>query len=162
MNQHDKSLKRLAEAYECGAKSLNKVEFILLKNSKYKNLLREEDFKPRFEKLLESVETGETVERLPAIKKHFFGHSRRLNINTARHIVQDLIDDLEEHFGVGLENQDLSKYDKLSITEVKDFIKYYCMKKRKAHRCTFDRILKAAINANSLTSLMMHLGSMTL
>jgi len=162
MNQNDKGLKRLAEAYECGAKSLNKVEFILLKNSKYKNLLKEEDFKPRFEKLLESAETGESVERLPAIKKYFFGHSRRLNISTARHIVQDLIDDLEEHFGVGVENQDLAKYDKLSITEVKDFIKYYCMKNRKAHRCTFDRILKAAINSNSLTSLMMHLGSMTL
>ena len=162
MNQNDKALKRLAEAYECGAKSLNKVEFILLKNSKYKNLLKEEDFKPRFEKLLESAETGESVEKLPAIKKQFFGHSRRLNITTARHLVQDLIDDLEEHFGVGVENQDLNKHNKLNLTQVKDFIKYYCIKQRKAHRLTYDRILKAANDAHSLDSLMMHLGSMTL
>ncbi len=162
MNAYEKKLKRLAEAYECGIKTLNKVEFSLLKNSKYKNLLKEDEYKPRFEKLLENARTGEKTEFRPFFKKNRFGHSKRLNISIARHIVQDLIDDLEERFDVGVENQDLDKYEKLSLTDVRDFIKYYCAKKRKAHRLTFDRIQKAAENARSLTSLMLELEAMTL
>lgn len=162
MNTYDKHLKHLAEAYVAGGKSLTESEFAALKNSKYKNLLKEDTYKSKFTNLFENALGGKSIEKGSRIKPYALGHSRHLNINTARHLVTDLIDDLEEKFGIGIENESLSKHDKISLTDVKDFVKYYCVKKHQDHENTFKRIAEAIQRARSVKSFLLELRSMTI
>jgi len=162
MNKYDKHLKHLAESYAAGGKTLTKSQFEALKNSKYKNLLKEDTFKSKFSNLLESAFKSEPIKKGSMIKPYALGHSRHLNINTARHLVTDLIDDLEEEFGIGIENESLSKHDKIDLHAVKDFIKYYCVKRHQEHENTFERIAEVAKRAKSLKSLLLELRSMTI
>jgi len=162
MNTYDKHLKHLAEAHVAGGKSLTPSEFAALKNSKYKNLLKEDTYKSKFTNLLENALASKPIKKGSMIKPYALGHSRHLNINTARHLVTDLIDELEEKFGIGIENENLSKHDEISLTEVKDFIKYYCVKKHREHENTFNRIVEASHRAKSVGSLLLELRSMTI
>jgi hypothetical protein len=162
MKIEDKILKRIAEAYVVENKTLSKSEFELLKNSKYKNLLKEETFKTRFSNLFESAVQGKEIEKKQTPVRKLFGHSIYFNLNTSRHTISDLIDEIEEHFGIGIENEKLGKYDDVDLDDLKDFIKLYLVKAKKEHTETFRRIHNANVRARSVRSLLLHLRSMTI
>jgi hypothetical protein len=161
MTPEQKALKRLAEAYVELEIPLTESEFYALKNSKYKNLLKEESYKSSFDKIMESWSSDDGDEDEGYVNKRNYplGHSHRYNVNTYRELVKDLIDEIEEHFGIGIENEDLDKSDKIHLHELKQFIKYYIIKNEDKHSTTFERIRDAVNSARSVDGLLLHLNS---
>jgi hypothetical protein len=159
MTNEQKTLKRLAEAYiELGI-FLTESEFYALKNSKYKNLLKEEEYKSTFEKITESWSNEEEEDDYVHKRNYPLGHSHRFNVNVYRELVQDLIDEIDEHFGIGIENEDPDKKENVQLHELKEFIKYYILKHGGKHTQTFDKIKQAANSSKSVTGLLLHLNS---
>jgi hypothetical protein len=159
MTKEQKALKRLAEAYiELGI-SLTESEFYALKNSKYKNLLREEEYKSSFEKITESWSDENEEDGYVHKRNYPLGHSHRFNVNIYRELVQDLIDEIDEHFGIGIENEDPDKKENVQLHELKEFIKYYILKHESKHMQTFDKIRQAMNSSKSVTDLISYLNS---
>jgi hypothetical protein len=159
MNNDQRNLKHLAEAYVYSRKKLTRLEFEALKNSKYSVILRESEYKSPFESIIEHVALP-AEEKKSAKKEKFFGHSRHVNVNTSRHYIGRLIDDLEENFGIGVENQNPYKRRDVDLHELKDFIKYYVIQHGDKHPETFRRVKEAAADARSSADLIMHLQSL--
>jgi hypothetical protein len=160
MEKNQRNLKHLAEAYVYSHKKLTRLEFEALKNSKYSVVLREKEYKSSFDTIREHVALGEAETKKAPKKEKFFGHSRHVNVNTSRHYIKELIDDLEEHFGIGVENQNPYKSRDVDIHELKDLIKYYVIQHGDKHSETFRRVKEAANDARSSADLIMHLHSL--
>lgn len=161
MTPEQKALKRLAEAYVELELPLTESEFYALKNSKYKNLLKEKEYKSSFDKIVESWSDDEEDDDGAYVckRKYPLGHSHRYNVNTHRELVKDLIDEIEEHFGIGIENEDLDKLYKINLHDVKDFVKYYILKNEEKHALTYNRIKEAVNTARTVDGLLLHLNS---
>ncbi len=158
MDTEEIELKRLAEGYHYNMIDLKESEFNALKNSKYSHLLREKEYKPKFEKVLESFNKNENKN---SYKKRIkpYGHSHYFNINTSRSLIQDLIDRIEKEFDLGIDNDDIDKYEKVSLDDLKDFVRYYSIKNHKNHMETIKRIENVFKNASSVEDLVLELYS---
>lgn len=116
-----KQLKKLAEDHYYTGKKLTPEEVFLLEQSKYKGIVKKEsNFKKIFEYFATPYKEEENSYTAPLRK---WKRMRMPSLN--RRGVGSLIDEIEEKYGLGIENFSLTKYDTVNLEELKSFIKEY-------------------------------------
>jgi hypothetical protein len=112
-----KQLKNLAEAHIFTGRELTDEEYNLLRESKYANVIKR---KTEFDKLLENALPGEVSYELPKSyqKRKYTGFGLGINKGDVDH----LIDMVEDHFKLGVDNPSTKKYMVVNLDELKSFI----------------------------------------
>lgn len=138
-------LKYLAEQHYCFNKKLKPEEEKLLKNSKYKSLIHSNTtFDSLFERCIsEQIETFTKTKR----KGIFNGGNKEA--------VRALVDDIEETFGIGIENMSLTKFEDVDFKKVQTYIKNYLDKhKEEIGGRTFAELQEIATNSTDIYELL--------
>lgn len=122
MNIKEKNLKRLAEQHFFLGKKLTPEETFLLENSKYKGIVKKDG---KFSKMLEQYNYGEQEE---PFKPRTVKRRRMYTPGVDKRTINDLVDDIEDKYNLGIENASPSKYKAVNVDEVKQFIQQYADK----------------------------------
>lgn len=110
-----KEIKKLAEQYYYYGKELTLFEREIISKSKFKDILRPPEHKT-FNKLIEKLlDSDKDIEKRKS--KPYMGVDTML--------ISDLVDEIEEHFDLGINNRDLEKFDKINVNDLKNFINKY-------------------------------------
>lgn len=131
MNKELKKLKKLAEKHFYKNRTLTKQERFLLENSPFAGSIRADKRDYSFYKVLEQFgEVSDIPELAENNEKESPKKYRRqfVNSNVNRAYLSELIDDLEEEFGLGVFNRSLYKYEGVDFNRLKKFIDYHCKK----------------------------------
>ena len=160
MKKEEIKLKALAENHILFGKSINKLQFELIKNSKYGKYLQEETYKPKFEKLFENVLQGKPTEKVLDTEEDYPEYM--FNINTDKGFIDFLVHELEDRFDVGPFNNSLKKYNNIDLKEVVDFIKSYIIKNKLDHKHTLDRLNDSISRAKTAKDLIFDIRSLSL
>jgi hypothetical protein len=118
---NSKEIKHLAEAHYFTGKKLTDEEYNLLKESKYSHLIA---LRSEFDTLLEDALPEATYE-LPEsyTKKKRKRHGFYVGVN--RGAINHLIDMVEDHFNLGIDNVSTRKYAAVDLDELKSYILKY-------------------------------------
>lgn len=119
MTIKDKKLKELAEQHFFLGKKLTPEETFLLENSKYKNLVKKDT---KFTKMLEQYNYGEQEE---PFKPRTVKRKRMFTPGVDKKAINDLVDDIEDKYSLGIENPSPAKYQAVNVDDVKQFIQQY-------------------------------------
>lgn len=122
MNIKEKNLKRLAEQHFFLGKKLTPEETFLLENSKYKNIVKRDT---KFSKMLEQYNYGEQEE---PFKPRTVKRKRMYTPGIDKKAINDLVDDIEDKYNLGIDNPSPAKYQTVNLDEVKQFIQQYADK----------------------------------
>lgn len=122
MNIKEKNLKRLAEQHFFLGKKLTPEETFLLENSKYKSIVKKDS---KFSKMLEQYNYGEQEE---PFKPRTVKRRRMYTPGVDKRTINDLVDDIEDKYNLGIENASPSKYKAVNVDEIKQFIQQYADK----------------------------------
>lgn len=138
-------LKHLAEQHHCLDKKLTLGEEKLLLNSKYKNLVRRNTtFNSLFERCVNEQTESFTA---PKRKRIFSGGNKKA--------IQALVDDVEETFGIGIENMSLTKFEDINFKEVQTHIMDYLNEHEEELRGgTFDEIQSVVLKSKNIYDLL--------
>lgn len=131
MNTKLKKLKKLAEKHFYSGKSLTENERFILENSQFSDIVKPDKAAFSFYKILEQYgeqnnmpsltdETPPTRQVAKNYKKGF------LNMGVNSRYLNELIDDVEEEFNLGVFNRSLYKYEAVDLNRLKKFIDYHC------------------------------------
>jgi hypothetical protein len=113
---NDKQLKTLAEAHVFTGRELSDEEYNALRESKYSHLIKRIT---TFEKLLEFATPNEGVSHeLPKSYRKFSG----FNLGVNKQGVDHLIDMVEDHFHLGVDNSSTRKFAEVNLEDLKNFI----------------------------------------
>ena len=133
----DKLAKQLAEKHFFYGKKLSPAQKTLVENSKYANVLRKEQtskFSSLFEQAVENTEENKPF------KPRMVKRRRFTTPWVDKLVIKDLSDDIEEKYNLGINNPDPSKFSKVNLDELKQFIKTY------AARNVFENNTQAEID----------------
>lgn len=122
MTIKEKLLKKLAEQHFFLGKKLTPDEAFLLENSKYKGIVKKET---KFTKMLEQYSIGEQEE---PFKPRTVKRKRMYTPGIDKTVINDLVDDIEDKYNLGIENPSPSKYQAVNVEELKQFIQQYADK----------------------------------
>lgn len=122
MTIKEKQLKRLAEQHFFLGKKLTPNEAFLLESSKYKGIVKKER---KFSKMLEQYSFGEQEE---PFKPRTVKRKRMYTPGIDKLVINDLVDDIEDKYNLGIENPSPSKYAAVNVDELKQFIQQYADK----------------------------------
>jgi len=152
MNIKEKNLKRLAEQHFFLGKKLTPEETFLLENSKYKSIVKKER---KFNKMLEQYNYGEQEEpfRPRTVKRR-----RMYTPGIDKRAINDLVDDIEDKYNLGIENPSPSKYEAANVNEVKQFIQQYADKN--VLDGTTSREIKDVLDSDSVYTILHKLYSL--
>ena len=114
---NSKELKRLAEAHYFTGKKLTDEEYTLLKESKYSHLVER---RREFDTLLEDA-YPEVSHELPKTYKPKRKHTG-FHVGVDKGSVNHLIDMVEDHFNLGIDNTSTKKYGAVNVDELKNYI----------------------------------------
>ena len=112
-----KQLKNLAEAHIFAGRELTDEEYNLLKESRYANVVKR---KTEFDKLLEHALPTEVSYELP--KSYQKRKHTGFNLGVNKKEVDHLIDMVEDHFKLGIDNPSTRKFMEVNVEELKNFI----------------------------------------
>jgi len=122
MTIKEKQLKRLAEQHFFLGKKLTPNEAFLLESSKYKGIVKKER---KFGKMLEQYSFGEQEE---PFKPRTVKRKRMYTPGIDKSVINDLVDDIEDKYNLGIENPSPSRYEAVNVDELKQFIQQYADK----------------------------------
>lgn len=129
MNKELKKLKKLAEKHFYRGKDLTKEERFVLENSQFAGLVKLDKSDFSFYKILEQYGEQNNIPSLteakPATKPFKRGY---LNMGVNKRYLDELIDDVEEEFNLGVFNRSLYKYESVDLERLKQYIDYHCQK----------------------------------
>lgn len=125
-----KQLKQLAEQHFYLGRKLTAQEKFLLENSKYKNVIKNNN--TRFGKIMEQY-SDYYGEEEPKFEIRTVKRKRMFTPGIDRNNVKELIDEVEEKFNLGIENPDFRKYSGVNMDELKLFIQQYADKNIMSH-----------------------------
>lgn len=113
-----KQLKTLAEAHFFTGKELTDEEYNFLKESKYSHIIkRGVNFDKLFEYALPTDEANHQTTKTYQ-KRRYAG----FNFGVDKNDVDHLIDMVEDHFDLGVDNPSTKKYANVNVDELKSFI----------------------------------------
>jgi hypothetical protein len=118
---NDKQLKHLAEQHFFLGKRLTLEEAVLLKNSKYKNVVKAKD---KFTSLYEEA----TEDTLPPPRKRDRSYRHHFCTNVNKRDIADLVDEIEIEFNLDIDNISPDKYKQVNLDNMKQFISSYAGK----------------------------------
>ena len=116
-NMNSKELKHLAEAHYFTGKKLTDEEYNLLKESKYSHLIA---LRSEFDTLLEDA-LPDVTQELPKAYTHKRKH-HGFHVGVDKGSVNHLIDMVEDHFNLGIDNVSTKKYALVNLDELKRYI----------------------------------------
>lgn len=129
MNKELKKLKKLAEKHFYRGKSLTKEERFILENSRFADLVKKDKSDFSFYKILEQYGEQNNIptltEQEPRTRPFKKGY---LNMGVNKRYLNELIDDIEEEFNLGVFNRSLYKYETIDLERLKQYIDYHCQK----------------------------------
>lgn len=113
-----KQIKNLAEAHVFTDKKLTDEEYNILTESKYAHLVKKRGkFDEIFENTLPSEDANNNVSS-PRSRRRFSG----FNLGVNKGDVDHLIDMIEDHFNLGIDNTSTKKHMNVNVEELKNFI----------------------------------------
>lgn len=152
MNIKEKNLKRLAEQHFFLGKKLTPEETFLLENSKYKGIVKKET---KFAKMLEQYSYGEQEE---TFKPRTSKRRRMYTPGIDKAVINDLVDDIEDKYNLGIENPSPSKYEGVKLEDIKQFIQQYADKN--VLDGTTSREIKDVLDSDSVYTILHKLYSL--
>lgn len=125
-------LKLLAEAHFFGIKTLSKKGLMALSKTKYGKLFTLNEKKrwvSSFSSLVESIDQsingGEGVDDRPEFKPKMYKKLRMSPVCPDKRSVQELVNDVESKFNIGIENDDVTKFESVDCEELKRYIREF-------------------------------------
>jgi len=133
---NNKQLKKLAEQHFYLGKTLTPQEKFLLESSKYKKIVKNKNTK--FNKVMEQY--SNFLEEEPQFKPRYVKRKKMFVPGINKDNINDLIDDIEEKYNLGIENPSPAKYNNVDLEDVKHFITQF------AEKNVFDKPTQLEIN----------------
>lgn len=131
-----KQLKKLAEQHFYLGRSLTPEQKFLLESSKYKKIVKNKNTK--FNKVMEQF--SNFIEEEPQFKPRYVKRKRMAVPGINKSNINDLVDDIEEKYNLGIENPSHTKYQSVDLEDLKQFITQF------ADKNVFDRPTQLEIN----------------